>query len=347
MREREVYEVFVVNGERIGAITTRDLLTATQIRTRKASTLAVGLPRLAENSTVGQAARLMANYRIRALPIMSGEKLSGAVTTSTILRAMRDSRLESGRKISSIMTPNPITMSETEKAAKAREIMVRRRIDHLPVLGGGKLAGILTSNHLIYSLIPSERVSKESMVHEYTVRLDHVVRDMMDTAPLTARPEEGIADVLSRIIDQRKTYSLVTLFGEVQGIATHRDYMKLLAEPEQKPEVPVFMVGLPDDPFEAETAKMKFTRIVNQLSRALPNIVEARSVIKTSSTQPGKERRRYEVKVTITTSREAHSFSEVGWELPAVYDKLVDRMKRLMTKKVPIRKPDRKRMRPV
>jgi ribosome-associated translation inhibitor RaiA len=130
-----------------------------------------------------------------------------------------------------------------------------------------------------------------------------------------------------------KTCVLVTQWEELQEIATQRDFMTLLAETEPEPEVPVFMVGLPEDPFEAEATKTKFKRTINQLHRSFPDILEARSVIKSKFTKPGKERGRYEVTVHIKTPRNSYSYSEGGWELPVIYDLITDRLKRLLTQK--------------
>lgn len=98
-----------------------------------------------------------------------------------------------------------------------------------------------------------------------------------------------------------KTCALITVLDMVQGIVTLRDYVKLVAEPEVKPEIPVYMVGLPEDPFEAEVAKSKFLNAVGKLKRGFPEIEEARSVIKISESFKGKERRRYEVDAVIKT----------------------------------------------
>ena len=91
------------------------------------------------------------------------------------------------------------------------------------------------------------------------------------------------------------------------------------------------MIGLPEDPFEAEAAKTKFSRTVNQLHRIFPDILEAKSVIKSKFSKPGKERGRYEVTVHITTPKKTYTYSEAGWELPVVYDLLTDKLKRLMS----------------
>jgi ribosome-associated translation inhibitor RaiA len=147
---------------------------------------------------------------------------------------------------------------------------------------------------------------------------------------------------LDLILSGTRTYILVTQWEELQGIATHRDFMTLLAGTEPESELPIFMVGLPEDPFEAEATKAKFKRTINQLHRVFPDIIEARSVIKSKSTKPGKERRRYEVNVQIRTTRDLHTYSEEGWELPAIYDIITDRLKRLLIQK---QKPRRSRER--
>jgi len=130
-----------------------------------------------------------------------------------------------------------------------------------------------------------------------------------------------------------KTYALITVLDMVQGIVTPRDYIKLVAEPEVKPEIPVYIVGLPEDPFEAEMAKSKFLNIVSKLKKVFPEIEEARSVIKISESFKGKERRRYEVDVAIKTPKDLATYTHKGWELPNVYEELANRLKRLLTKK--------------
>ncbi len=62
---------------------------------------------------------------------------------------------------------------------------------------------------------------------------------------------------------------------------TCTDCVKLLAEPAEA-SLPISIVGLSEDPFEAEAAKRKSETVVKQLARSLPDLLEARSVIKAS-----------------------------------------------------------------
>jgi len=168
--------------------------------------------------------------------------------------------------------------------------------------------------------------------------LDFAVKDAMENDPLTCPPDASADDALGLILRSARTYILVTQWEELQGIATYRNFMTLIAEVEPDPQVPVFIVGLPEDPFEAEATKAKFRRIVNQLRRVFPDIIEARSVVKSRFSKPGKERGRYEVTVQIRTSRDMYSYSDEGWELPVIYDLITNRLKRLMTRKKDFRR---------
>jgi hypothetical protein len=67
------------------------------------------------------------------------------------------------------------------------------------------------------------------------------------------------------------------------------------------------------------------------VSRSLPDLLEARSVIKTS--ERAGQRHRYEVEVELITPGKTTSFGASGWSLPEVFDELSDRMKRVTTKK--------------
>jgi CBS domain-containing protein len=302
------------------------------------------VPVLRKEAVIGEAARLMSDYRIRAVPVSDEHKIIGQVNSIKLLQQLKG-KLGQDLRVTSIATKSPLTIDAEASAAKARDLMVRKRIDHLPVTRTGRLAGMLTSTDVVMRMAQPERVGPKSIRPETRGTLDFPVGNAMDLTPLTCTPETSVEQALETMLKSARTYILVTQWEEIQEIATHRDFMTLLAEPEPDTEVPVFMVGLPDDPFEAEATKAKFKRIINQLHRIFPDILEARSVIKSKFTKPGKERGRYEVKVHIRTSTDSYTYSEEGWDLPAVYDLITDRLKRLMTQKQS-RRRDREREAP-
>jgi CBS domain-containing protein len=232
--------------------------------------------------------------------------------------------------ISKMMTSHPITLRLNDSLAKAKTLINRRNIDHLPVLQDGKIVGVVTSRRLLDSVIPPERPMKYDWKPEARALNRLSIRGMMER-PLMCDVSEKASSVLNRLVDRNKSYALVGIGEELQGIVTYRDFVKLLARRVKK-TVPVYMVGLPDQPFEAQAARTKFTRAVSLLRRSHPEIMEARCTIKTSSPRGKKGRRRYEVKALIYTPHRMFVHSQSGWDLPSIFDIISDRLKKVMTR---------------
>ena len=262
---------------------------------------------------------------------MDGNRLIGEITTRSIMNTMRE--LDFGNvKASDIMKGQPVTLNSNEAVAKARRLMIRRRIDHLPVMSGKKLVGIVTADMLVFNLVQAvDAIESGAMVGETRRRLDFPVHDIMDSNPLICNLNDRVNLVFEAMTRRTSSYAIVTLWDEVQGILTYGDYMKLFAEQLQTEDSPVYIIGLPDDPFEAEISRSKFLKSVEFLRKSYPFIEEAKAVIKIYERET--QRRRYEVNVSIVTPRKTYTYSETGWELPAVFDGIANKIKGMMTRR--------------
>jgi CBS domain-containing protein len=329
LEKMRTYELFVVEkGEVKGLLTIRGVLKTRSIAGSKVSSLITRVPHLSRNDTVSTAARIMTDYRVRAVPIVEDGKLAGQIAASSICERMAQER-KLNVKASALMTPDPVFLREGDSVAKARTVMTQRNIDHIPVLRERKIAGVVTSDAIVFRMAPAESITPESITSEKQARLDVSVSGLI-AEPVISTLDADVCQVIEEMRRRGTAYSLVALWDELQGIITYRDCVKLLTETAE-PSLPISIVGLPEDPFEAESAKRKFETVVKRLARSLPDLLEARSVIKTS-VRAG-QRHRYEVEVELITPRKTTSFSASGWSLPEVFDELSDRMKRVTTKK--------------
>jgi CBS domain-containing protein len=329
MRRTKSYELFVMEQDEVkGLLTIRDVLRAKSVAGSRISSLLTQTPHLSRNDSVSDAARIMMDHRVRSVPVLESGKLIGQVTASSICNRMSMER-RLNVNASTVMTSDPVSLREDDSAAKARTVMIQRSIDHLPVLRQRQIAGVVTSDGIVFRMTPSESITPESITSEKQALLDIRVSGLM-AEPVISAPDADVCQVIEEMRRRETTYSLVALWGELQGIITYRDCVKLLVRA-QKPSLPISIVGLPEDPFEAETAKRKFETVVGRVSRSLPDLLEARSVIKTS--ERAGRRHRYEVEVELVTPRKTTSFGASGWSLPEVFDELSDKMKRVTTKK--------------
>jgi len=329
MKERNSYEIFALVGDKIGTATIRDFLKVKNPLNMKVEPLLKFVPKMSTGTSLLHAARVMAEYRLRALPVVQDNRIIGKIDVRAIVNEVKESALGNIR-VSKIMSPSPITISQNEKVSKAREIMLRKRIDHLPVEKDKRISGILTSEHIAFNLIGGFGGDRHVAGLPTTISpLDYHVEAIMEKSILECEPHTPIRNAAERMLAEGLSYSLVMVGEELHGIITYRDFAKLISAEEVKSDVPVYIIGLPDDPFEAEAAKIKFTRLINSLSRFIPQVLEARSIIKSSS--PGGQREHYEVNVLIKTAKDNFVYSSSGWDLPIIYDEIASAIKKMVT----------------
>jgi CBS domain-containing protein len=224
------------------------------------------------------------------------------------------------------MTPRPVVLREKDKVSTARSIMVRRRIDHIPLVNEKQqLSGIVTSSHIIEVMLPSEKIGRKILGVEKLNRLDMQTSGIADKNVVVSKPDDSLRSVTGAIMDADSTYSIVCVGEEIQGIVTYRDVVSLLAEKVEE-DLPAFIIGLPDDPFDAELAKSKFADIIRFLKRMAPEIEEARCKMKLRDIEG--ERRRYEVDVSIITPYRRHVYTNIGWDLAKMFDQMSDSLKK-------------------
>ncbi|MEL7667041.1 MAG: CBS domain-containing protein [Actinomycetota bacterium] len=132
--------------------------------------------------TVTDAARMMVEHRIGALPVLEGDRLVGLVTEGDLI--MRDvkvefptylhlldgfimyppatARFESelkkavGATVEDVMTPDPVTVQADTAVSDAATLMVERDVSRLPVLDGDRLVGIISKSDIVRSLIAED-----------------------------------------------------------------------------------------------------------------------------------------------------------------------------------------------
>src|SRR5262252_8549841 len=132
------------------------------------------------NANVREAIRLMLQKHISGLPVIDRSgALVGVVTEGDFLRRVEagterkrprwlefltgparlaDEYVQShGRKVSDVMTPEPITIREDTPVEEVVRLMERRRIKRLPVMRGSQVVGIVSRANLLHALASVSR----------------------------------------------------------------------------------------------------------------------------------------------------------------------------------------------
>ena len=100
--------------------------------------------------SVREAATLLAEHRIGALPVLDGEKVAGIFSERDLLYCVaKEGESTLNRAVAEVMTSPAITIEPEAEVLKALGLMTRRRIRHLPVVQGDRLVGFLSIGDLV------------------------------------------------------------------------------------------------------------------------------------------------------------------------------------------------------
>jgi acetoin utilization protein AcuB len=115
------------------------------------------------------------------------------------------------------MTPTPFTIGPTQSLTVARHLMLEHDVRHLPVLEGGRLAGVLSERDLLL-------VESMPSVNPTVVR----VEEAMAQDVFAVRPDEPVADVANTMIDRKIGSAVVMEDEKVVGVFTTIDALQAL-----------------------------------------------------------------------------------------------------------------------
>jgi CBS domain-containing protein len=112
---------------------------------------------IAPGATVFDAIHMMADRSVGALLVMQSDSLLGIISerdyTRKVILAGRSSR---EMRVEEIMTSRLITASSDQTVEEAMKLMTDSRIRHLPVLEGGKVAGVVSIGDLVKWIISAQ-----------------------------------------------------------------------------------------------------------------------------------------------------------------------------------------------
>lgn len=101
-------------------------------------------------ATVYQAIALMAEKSVGALLVMSGDHLDGIISERDYARkVVLLDKASRTTLVKEIMSASVMTVTPDHTINDCLQIMTKERIRHLPVLEGGRIAGIVTIGDLV------------------------------------------------------------------------------------------------------------------------------------------------------------------------------------------------------
>jgi CBS domain-containing protein len=204
------------------------------------------------NDSLSRAVRIMLQNEISGLPVIDTfGRLVGMITEGDLLRRAetatqrRRSRWieifvtpgrlaeeyvhSHGRKVSELMTVDPVSVTEETPLEEVVTLMEKRRIKRLPVVRGDQVVGIVSRANLLHALARLSGEAKPGQPDDRAIReelLDHLVN--LNWAPLASLDitvRNGVVDLWGSITDERERQALVVAAENIPGVKAVNDHL--------------------------------------------------------------------------------------------------------------------------
>lgn len=204
------------------------------------------------DATVLQAVRIMLQHKVSGLPVVeSAGDLVGIVSEGDFLR-----RAETGterrrprwleflvgpgklaedyvhthaRKISDVMTLEPVTVLEETTLDDVIRLMERHRIKRLPVMREGKVVGLVSRANLMRALasvlpaMPAAEASDAEIRRRFMAELEK--QKWAPVAALEVIVLRGTVDIWGTLIDDRTRQAIIVAAENIPGVKGVNDHM--------------------------------------------------------------------------------------------------------------------------
>lgn len=113
---------------------------------------------LSPSASVYDAVAMMAEKGVGALPIIDGENLVGILSERDLARkVILLDKSSKDTPVTEIMSSPVLTVSPSHTVEECMQLITEKRIRHLPVVDGGRIAGMISIGDLVKWMITAQQ----------------------------------------------------------------------------------------------------------------------------------------------------------------------------------------------
>jgi CBS domain-containing protein len=204
------------------------------------------------DASIWQAVRIMLQRHISGLPVIDQKgALVGIVTEGDFLRRVetgtqrrRPRWLEyligpgrladeytraHGRKVSEIMTADPLTVREDTPLDEIVRLMEKRQIKRVPVVRDQQVVGIVSRANLVHALASCARDIRPASAGDRAIR-DRIVAELASqswapVALVDVQVRDGVVELWGMITDERERKAIVVAAENAPGVKAVNDHL--------------------------------------------------------------------------------------------------------------------------
>jgi CBS domain-containing protein/ribosome-associated translation inhibitor RaiA len=328
MRLHKIHQLPVLSGKELVGILTINKIISREVdpASTKVSALMTSTPSIKPDFTVEEAAELLINSNMRALPVVD-RVLIGIVSESDLMKVV---------KITSDLgdvAKDCIYVNENNTVGDVKRIFSQKNVSRVPVIKGGKFIGVVGTLEMVSLL---EQGKQKFGSGHRDVSRKHSSKEKMSFSEIPVVMAMRQPVMISSKSDIRKALSLLKENEEVlvedgtPKIITPKDVLRMISAPKKQAYYQIVGLDLVDS-----TDAAKIQQTVDRTLKKLSTMAELQPLnvtIKTIRKQDS--RAKYEIHAKLPTNIGAFVVSKViGWNAITAMQEAMNNLEREIKKR--------------
>jgi len=223
------------DGEYVGVLSERQLLSSHVEDDTKASVMMKNAPRVERTADIREVARVLVEGGVKVAPVFEANSLWGIVTEDAILEAVLENL--DVLTVDQIASQDIVTLRDDDRVGRAINLLRENGISRLPVLDSdGVLTGMLTTHDIMEFAVRNEgRTTRGDRAGDSERMLDIPVYDIMNSPVQTIAGSATVREAVERMLtDDYAGLAVEDEEGELSGIVTKTDVLRALTYTEEE-----------------------------------------------------------------------------------------------------------------
>ena len=330
MKKGHLREVPVLDGAKpIGLVSYSSFLHRRSLPlSAKVEQVMLPCPNLDEDMLLASAVEEMMSAGVRGAPVVRAGKMVGFVSRTDVIRIFPKIVQLKDRKVSSLMTATPLSVTEHETVRKAQMLMKSLMEKTLPVVNAnGVLVGAIGMPEVmdvLWSLKSTARPPNE--VRGGREQTEVTVGSVMSRPATAVGPEETAGKVASLMIENGLSTVFVHEDQKLVGVVSQADLMEQIISLKPTEGVYVQLTGLNEE--DPDVYDVLYDLIGKSMKRI--DKIQSPRVFTVHVTTYHHEGMRAKFSLTgrLTTTRKMYYAHSTDWDLYRTMDSMLDSMEK-------------------
>jgi CBS domain-containing protein/ribosome-associated translation inhibitor RaiA len=330
MKKHQVREVPVLDGDKpVGLVGYASFLHRRGLPlAAKVEQVMLPVPRLEEDMLVTSAVEEMMSAGVRGAPVVRAGKMVGFLSRSDLIRIFPQISQLKDKKVSTVMTADPLSVTEHESVRKAQMMMKGLMEKALPVVDANqKLVGAIGMPEVMDVLwSPKSNARPPNEVMGGREQTDITIGSVMSRPAISVSPHDVAGKVAQMMIDQKLSTVFVTEDGRLVGVVSQADLMEQILSLKPSEGVYVQITGLnEEDPDVYDVLYDLIGKSMKRIDKIQPPRV---FTIHVSVYHSEGMRSKFSLICRLTTTRKMYYARATDWDLYKTMDLVLDSLEK-------------------